>query len=72
MKTTFYLTNTLKLTCVCVTIEDVIISFDDAKVRRKSQPAMDCDLFLMKKCDSFDVNQVLVCGHSVIVRENTA
>ena len=71
MKTTFYLTNTLNLTCVCVSIEDVFISFDDAKVQRKSQPTMDCDQIMIKKCVSFDVNQVLVCEHSQIVYENS-
>ena len=46
------------------TIEDVLFSFDDAKVRRFLNMAMDFGHFLHKKSISFDVNQSFVCEHT--------
>lgn len=46
------------------------MSFDDAKVRRFLQSAMDYYILLHKKRISFDVNQLIVCGHTAFVCEN--
>ena len=48
-----------------------LLSFDDAKVRRFSQTCNIFNAFSLKKCLSFDINQAVVCEHSVIVCENT-
>ena len=48
----------------------IFLSFDDAKVRRFLQSAMDYTLFLHKKRISFDVNQLIVCEHTTFVCEN--
>jgi hypothetical protein len=45
-------------------------SFDDAKVRRFSKPAMNHHPFSSKKGLSFDINQGSVCEHTPIVCEN--
>ena len=44
--------------------------FDDAKVRRFSEPAMSFAKEYAKNMLSFDVNQVLVCEHKRFVCEN--
>ena len=49
----------------------MLLSFDDAKVRRFLQPSKKYYLLSSKKCLSFDVCQAVVCEHSRIVCENT-
>jgi len=48
-----------------------LFPFDDAKVRRFPELAMDRNHFLHKNRISFDVNQVPVCEHRLIVHENS-
>jgi len=49
----------------------IFLSFDDAKVRRFLQSAMDYTLFLHKNRISFDVNQLIVREHTAFVCENS-
>ena len=49
----------------------MLLSFDDAKVRRFLQPSKKYYLLSSKKCLSFDVCQAIVCEHNRIVCENT-
>ena len=49
----------------------IFLSFDDAKVRRFLQSAMDYYILLHKKRISFDVNQLIVREHTTFVRENS-
>ena len=49
----------------------MLLSFDDAKVRRFLQPSKKDYLLSSKKCLSFDVYQAVVCEHNRIVYENT-
>ena len=49
----------------------MLLSFDDAKVRRFLQPSKKYYLLSSKKCLSFDVCQAVVCEHNRIVCENT-
>ena len=49
----------------------IFLSFDDAKVRRFLQSAMDYHLLLHKKRISFDVNQLIVREHMAFVCENS-
>ena len=48
----------------------ILFSFDDAKVRRFSEPRNIFILFLFKNKLSFDINQVVVCEHTCFVCEN--
>ena len=49
----------------------MLLSFDDAKVRRFLQPSKKYYLLSSKKCLSFDVCQAVVCEHNRSVCENT-
>ena len=50
----------------------MLLSFDDAKVRRFFQSSKKYYLLSSKKCLSFDVCQAVVCEHNQIVYENTS